>query len=331
MLWSRRYAARHTAFTWCSMLSVESYTIPRFFVVASGYIKQPSTVTWMFVATVNLCLVPKVIIFVLFPFSSSLFSRNQESTSSRQCWSSWSAFLWSHGRNEMYSWTSSAYMWKLITSPNGEMYIVNNSGPSTDPWVTPLDIGRLLDVSFPMRMYWRHYQVDLYLRKVVPAGQPPPTYIFTTHLLWVCKLMTRPLTWSHVKLVCVPSWDQSCPVSWQRATQSVAVGSGTWSTYRHEIKVLLFLGNVPLNRWRLVLVCDQLMLLISFTFRLLKPQTIGILLLHFLFCPFGKSGQRPIINSTRIPLHLRPKLNPSTFWPLEYSASGSHWNRAWSK
>ena len=128
MLWSRRYAPRHTV----SMLSVESYTIPRFCVVASGYIKQPSTVTWMLVANVNLCLVPKVIIFVLFPFNSSRFWRNQESTSSRQCWSSWSAFLWSHGRNEMYSWTSSAYTWKvircfLITSPNGEMYIVNNS------------------------------------------------------------------------------------------------------------------------------------------------------------------------------------------------------------
>ena len=100
---NRRYATRHTAFTWCSMLSVESYTILRFFVVANGYIKQPSTVTWMFVATVNRCFVPKVIIFVLLPFSSSRFSRNQEWTSFRQCWSSWSAFFWSHGRNKTHS------------------------------------------------------------------------------------------------------------------------------------------------------------------------------------------------------------------------------------
>ena len=182
MLWSRRYAPRHTAFTWCSMLSVESYTIPRFFVVASGDIKQPSTVTWMFVATVNLCLVPKVIIFMFFPFSSSLFWRNQESTSSRQCWSSWSAFIWSHGRNEMYSWTSSAYMWKLIpcfliTSPNGEMYIVNNSGPSTDPWGTPLDICRLLDVSFPMRMYW--YLSERYEANHSNAGPLTPNRYFS--------------------------------------------------------------------------------------------------------------------------------------------------------
>ena len=58
------------------------------------------------------------------------------------------------------------------------MYVINNSGPRTDPWGTPDGTGRLEELTSLTHTHTELYQLDSSLSIVVDTNQ------FQVHYIW---------------------------------------------------------------------------------------------------------------------------------------------------
>ena len=87
---------------------------------------------------------------VLPSFSCSLFWTIQLCMSFVQCWMISLALLMLHESKEVFSCESSAKDWcftgcLVIKWERGLVYMINKTGPRTDPWRTPNESGRVLN------------------------------------------------------------------------------------------------------------------------------------------------------------------------------------------
>ncbi len=145
--------------TWLSKERLLSNSTPRFLTDYEESIEQPSSVRQcsrlLCVGVLGPIINTSVFselnskkLFVIQYFISTMHSI------------SFSILCVSPGHEEIQSWVSSAWQWKLtpcflMIFPKGNMYSIKSNGPSTEPWGTPYCTCDRYDISsFTAKNWW---------------------------------------------------------------------------------------------------------------------------------------------------------------------------------
>ena len=128
-------------------------------------------------------------ISVLSSFILSLLQAIQSLTDSAQDWMSSRSLAKCSGLEDLCSCVSSAnkwynVLWCLMTWPNGVMYMVNSTGPNTEPWGTPYFNTVGWDALPPANTVWlRSVKYDSSHRSTTP-DMPKLSLSLFSSILW---------------------------------------------------------------------------------------------------------------------------------------------------